>query len=429
MPNKKQLVIIGGGAGGLELATKMAQSKDFAVTLIDANITHIWKPLLHEVAAGSLNSDEAKINYFSHAYNNGYVFEYGRFSKLDRSKKTITLDPILDDKKQQILPVRELHYDVLVIAIGSVANDFNMPSVKQHCMFLESQKQAEDFHQKILNLWFKHYNLVQNQPSKLNIAIVGAGATGVELAAELRNMSDEMGMMMAHTKKALPKVGIHIIEASPRILSYLPESVSKKVEQRLQTLQIEIHTNERVTEITEEKLVTKNGLTIEANIKIWAAGIKAPKFLAQIGGLTTNDKDQIMVKPTLQSIDDENIFAIGDCASCPRGENSVVPPRAQAAHQQALLLVKSFKNLIKNKPLPAYKYNDYGSLVSLSDSAVGNLMGILKTEHLIEGRLAYWIYRALYRKHLNVVYGLWHTILLTVGDLLTGRVKPRLKLH
>ncbi|WP_434729084.1 NAD(P)/FAD-dependent oxidoreductase [Pseudomonas soli] len=428
-----RIVIVGGGAGGLELATRLGKSlgkrKQAEITLVDANLTHIWKPLLHEVAAGSLNSSEDELNYVAQAKWNHFNFQMGRMSGLDRESKLIQLAATLDDEGRELLPARTIGYDTLVIAVGSNTNDFGTLGAAQHCLFLDSRKQAERFHQQLLNHYLRaHAGDVASE--QISVAIVGAGATGVELAAELHNAAHELAAY--GLDKIQPKdMHITLIEAGPRVLPALPERISVPVHKTLEKLGVTVMTNAAVSEVTADGLKTASGEVIQASLKVWAAGIRAPGFLKDIDGLETNRINQLVVRPTLQTTLDDNIFAFGDCAACPQpGTDRNVPPRAQAAHQQASLLAKSIKLRLENKPLPTYEYKDYGSLVSLSRfSAVGNLMGNLMGSVKLEGWLARMFYVSLYRMHQMALYGMFRTAMLMLGSKIGRGTEPRLKLH
>ncbi|MCF1487913.1 NAD(P)/FAD-dependent oxidoreductase [Pseudomonas sp. AA27] len=428
-----RIVIVGGGAGGLELATRLGKSlgkrKQAEITLVDANLTHIWKPLLHEVAAGSLNSSEDELNYVAQAKWNHFNFQMGRMSGLDRESKLIQLAATLDDEGRELLPARTIGYDSLVIAVGSNTNDFGTLGAAQHCLFLDSRKQAERFHQQLLNHYLRaHAGDVASE--KISVAIVGAGATGVELAAELHNAAHELAAY--GLDKIQPKdMHITLIEAGPRVLPALPERISVPVHKTLEKLGVMVMTNAAVSEVTEDGLKTAAGEVIQASLKVWAAGIRAPGFLKDIDGLETNRINQLVVRPTLQTTRDDNIFAFGDCAACPQpGSDRNVPPRAQAAHQQASLLAKSLKARLENKALPTYEYKDYGSLVSLSRfSAVGNLMGNLMGSVKLEGWLARMFYVSLYRMHQMALYGFFRTAMMMLGSKIGRGTEPRLKLH
>lgn len=426
--NKTHIVIVGGGAGGLELAAALAKHKHIKVTLVDATLTHLWKPLLHEVAAGSLNSHDDELNYFAYAYKHRFDFEYGFMNGLDRKNKTLTLAPIMDDAATEIIATRNITYDILVLAIGSVTNDMNVPGVKQHCYFLDSLKEAEAFHQQLLKYWLAYQHDVKENNKTFEIVIVGGGATGIELAAELRQLTEQIGQYGLDKMQKGKAVEIAIIESSPRLISVLPERISAALLKELQKMKIKVYLSEFVSSVTEKGVSTKSNLFIPSDLVIWAAGIKAPDILKEFD-LELNQRNQVMVKATLQTKTDEAIFAIGDCACISLDGNQCVPPRAQAAHQEAKLLAKSLSRYANGKSLLAYRYRDYGSLVSLSHNAVGNLMGKIIGTITIEGFFARLVYLSLYRKHLLTLHGFFKTTLLIITNFLNRRVKPKLKLH
>ncbi|MCJ0975388.1 NAD(P)/FAD-dependent oxidoreductase [Pseudomonas sp. PS1] len=428
-----RIVIVGGGAGGLELATRLGKTlgkrRKARVTLIDANLTHIWKPLLHEVAAGSLNSSADELNYVAQAKWNHFEFQMGRMCGLDRAEKCVHLAASYDDHGVELVPARSLSYDTLVIAVGSTTNDFGTQGAAEHCIFLDTREQAERFHRNLLSHYMRAH-ASEGRHGTINMAIVGAGATGVELAAELHHAARELA---AYGLDGIKPEDVHItlIEAGPRVLPALPERISLPVHQTLRDLGVTVLTDAAVSEVTADGLHTKDGHFVPASLKVWAAGIRAPSFLRDIDGLETNRINQLVVQPTLQTTRDDNIFAFGDCAACPQPESDRnVPPRAQAAHQQASLLAKSIALRLQGKALPDYRYRDYGSLISLSSfSAVGNLMGNLTGNVMLEGWLARMFYISLYRMHQIALYGMARTALMMIGDKLSTSTVPRLKLH
>lgn len=430
-----RIVIVGGGAGGLELATRLGKTLgkrgSASITLVDANLTHIWKPLLHEVAAGSLNSSEDELNYVAQAKWNHFEFQLGRMSSLDRASKQVHLSATLDPETGlELVPARAIGYDSLVISVGSTTNDFGTRGAAEHCLFLDTRKQAERFHQQLLNHYLRAHAGHDESREQISVAIVGAGATGVELAAELHNAAKELAAY-GLGRIAPENMRITLIEAGPRVLPALPERIGTPVHRTLEKLGVTVLTNASVSEVTADSLITASGQVIPAGLKVWAAGIRAPGFLQEIDGLETNRINQLVVRPTLQTTRDDDIFAFGDCAACPQpGTDRNVPPRAQAAHQQASLLAKSLKLRIEGKALPEYTYKDYGSLISLSHfSAVGNLMGNLTGSVMLEGWLARMFYVSLYRMHQAALYGLFRTAMLMLGSRIGRGTEPRLKLH
>jgi NADH dehydrogenase len=436
--NIPKIVVVGGGAGGLELVTKLGKKLGkkgkASITLVDSTHTHIWKPLLHEVAAGTLDSHEDEIEYLSQGMCSGFRFRLGKMDGLDRENKLITVAPTLNDNGVEIIPRRSFEYDYLIMAVGSISHDFGIKGVAEHCLFLDTTSQAENFQAKLLESYLRAHT--QGKPlheGQLDIAIVGAGATGVELSAQLHEVSH---LLTAYGLDEIKPndVNISIIEAAPRVLPGLPENLSQATENELAKLGVSVLTNERVIEVTSSEIKTESGKVIPAAIKVWAAGIKAPDFLKNIAGLETNWMNQLVVQQTLQTTLDPDIYAIGDCCACKWiGEDQNVPPRAQAAHQMASHVYKSLRMRLDNKPgnLPEYHYHDYGSLVSLGKySTVGNMMGNLsKGSLMIEGFMARIMYLSLYKMHQVALFGPFRVAMLSLSHLFRRSVHPKIKLH
>lgn len=428
-----RVVIVGGGAGGIELATKLGKKlgrKGRAeVTLVDSNRTHIWKPLLHEVAAGTFDSHENQIEYLAQAASNGFRFRLGRMTGIDREKRLIKVAPTCNEQGKELIPAREFPYDTLVIAVGSVSNDFGIPGVREHCLFLDTHEEAEAFQRKLLEATlYVHAQAKPEQHHELDVAIAGAGATGVELAAQLHKVTR---LFRAYGLDGITPqdIKITIIEAADRILPGLPPRLSEATQQELDKLDIRVLSKERVVEATADGIRCDSGQFIHAGIRVWAAGIKAPDFLADLG-LETNRGNQLLVHPTLQTTRDEHIFALGDCAACPLPDGGWVPPRAQSAHQQASLLVKTVCARLRGNPLPEYRYRDYGSLVSLGKySTVGNLMGNLTGSVMVEGFFARMVYLTLYKLHQLAMFGFYRTAMLSIAHQFRASVHPEIKLH
>lgn len=298
---------------------------------------------------------------------------------------------------------------------------------------LDTPDEAREFHDRLINACLR--TQTQHEPvaaGQLTVGIVGAGATGVELAAELHGTTRELSAYGLEKIDPDKHVRLVIVEASDRILSGLPPRLSTAVAKRLDELGVEVHVNERVVEVRPDGFVTASGKFIPSSMMVWSAGIKAPDFLAGLDGLETNRINQLVVRPTLQCSRDDNIFAFGDCAACPMpGKTQNVPPRAQAAHQQASMLVKSLQQRLAGRPLPEYIYRDYGSLVALGRySTVGNLMGGLTGGSLmIEGALARLVYWSLHKMHQVALNGLFKTVLGTLANIINSPNKPTIKLH
>jgi NADH dehydrogenase len=431
------IVVVGGGAAGLELATRLGERFGrrgrARVTLVECARVHLWKPLLHAVAAGSMDPGAYEVDYLAQAHWHGFRYRFGEMIGLDRAAKEVCLAAMFDDEGREITPPRSLRYDTLVIAIGSVTNDFGTPGVAEVAVPLETPVQAMRFNRRLVNACIR----AQTQegpvrPGQLHVAIIGAGATGTELAAELHRTTREV--VAYGLDRIVPERDIRIllIEAADRILPGLPERISEATRKLLDDMGVEVRTGAPVAEVTAEGVRLADGSFLPSELVVWAAGVKAPDVLAHLDGLEVNRINQLVVEPTLQTTRDVDVFAIGDCAACPLpGKPSPVPPRAQAAHQQATHMVGQIERRLRGRPLLPYTYRDFGSLISLGDySTVGNLMGLLMGRSLfIEGLFARLMYRSLLILHERVLHGLPKTVLGLLSRGLARRTGPEVKLH
>jgi NADH:ubiquinone reductase (H+-translocating) len=433
----QQILIVGGGAGGLELATRLGNKcgkrGTAQIALIDKSRTHLWKPLLHEVAAGSMDLGVHELNYLAQSYWHHFRFRLGEMIGLDRQRREVQVAAVVDEEGNEITPPRVFHYDTLVIAVGSLTNDFGTPGVKEHAIALETSGEAARFHRRLVNALMRaHAQPEPLRPEQLQVAIIGAGATGVELAAELHNTTRELVAYGLDRIDPDRDIKLNVIEAADRILPALPQRLSDAATELLRSKGVRVRTSARVAEVLPNGVRLASGELIPAELVVWAAGVKAPDFLRDLDGLETNPTNQLIVRQTLQTTRDEDIFAIGDCAACPwPGKNGTVPPRAQAAHQQATHMVRQIANRSERKRLLPYRYRDFGSLVSLGEySTVGNLMGALVGGNMvIEGYIARLMYLSLYKMHELAVHGYTKVALDTLARLITRRTEPHVKLH
>ncbi|MGD0107176.1 MAG: NAD(P)/FAD-dependent oxidoreductase [Rhodopila sp.] len=431
------IVVAGGGAAGLELVTKLGDTLGkrgtAKITLVERTRTHLWKPLLHSVAAGSLRRSQHELNYLAQAHWHHFDYRFGEVIGLDRAAKQLRLGAMLDEDGRQITPPTTLSYDTLIMAIGSITNDFGTPGAAKFAIPLENPEQASRFNRRIVNACLRaNAQSEPVRPGQLHVAIIGAGATGTELAAELHRT---VRAVLAYGMDRInPTRDVHIvlIEAADRILPALPERISNATLDLLREIGVEVRTQARVAEVRAVGVVLTTGEVIPSELVVWSAGVKAPDFLKDLDGLETTRTNQLIVLPTLQTTRDPDVFAIGDCASCPReGSPTPVPPRAQAAHQMASHMVRQINLRLAGRPLVPYQYKDFGSLVSLGKySTVGSLMGFLVGRSMfIEGLFARMMYRSLYKMHEAALHGgptvLWRTVISTISQ----RPTPTVKLH
>ena len=317
-----RIVIVGGGAGGLPLATrrgdKFGRHGRAEVTLIDKFETHVWKPLLHEVAAGRMDAEVHGADYLALAHWRHFRFRQGTVVALDRAQRQLALGAVRDDEGAEMLPPRVLAYDTLVFCVGSVSNDYGIPGVDVHAISLDTIVDAERFHRRLLAACVRADGAAAHRrPTGVNIVIIGAGATGVELAAEIRHCT------RAHAGYGLDQldpgkdIRLTIIEGAPRILPQLSERIAEAATQLLQRLDVAVPTAERVSAVDASGVRTASGAFYPADLIVWTAGIKAPEWLSRLDGLETNRANQLLVTTQLQTTRDPNIYAFGDCAACP----------------------------------------------------------------------------------------------------------------
>ncbi len=422
------IVIVGGGAGGLELAAQLGRKLGRRrgpekILLIDRTVFHIWKPTLHEVAAGTLDTHQEGLSYPILARRNHFSFTLGELSALDPTGRRLALAVMADDQGRELAPERGITFTHLVLAIGGGANLFGTPGAER-AHLLENTADAMRFHHRLLTAFTRASFAPERS---LAIAIVGGGATGVELSAELIEAHNEFLDGLAKNQRF--RLDIAILEAADRILGALPEKISAQAHLALERKGVRVLTGARVLSVEEDRVVTSLG-EVPASIIVWAAGVKAAESNATLG-LEVGRLNQFVVNDRLET-SAPDIWAMGDCAAAPWTEGRTIPARAQAAHQQANYLARVLlARLAERRHEASFQYHDFGSLVSLGESrGVGSLMGGLGGPNFfIEGLIAKWIYMSLHLAHHRAILGTTKTIVLALARLLQERVSGRLKLH
>jgi NADH dehydrogenase len=428
----ERIVVIGGGAGGLELVVKLGKKyrrhRNVEVILVDKNPTHIWKPLLHEVATGSMNSYHDEASYRLIAKKHGFRFILGEVTDVDLANQSIGLAPVMDGAGIEMMPERLIDYSTLCVAVGSHSNDFGIPGVRKFSKQLDSREQAESFHQQFTTALHR-VNSTEKSSPRLSVAIVGGGATGVELAADMHNVVQRLREYgFEHFSR--DSLNVVIVEAAPMLLPRLPDRIGPSVQRELERIGVRVLVNTRVAEVTDNAVVTSEGESIPADISVWAAGVKAPAWLGA-AGLPVDRLGRIEVEPDLSVRGHKDVFAIGDCCSVTDADGKEIPPRAQAAHQMASITARNIIASRKQRARKPFVYRDFGSLVSLSNySTIGNLMGnLVRGTVFVEGWIARLFYLSLYRMHQAAIHGPFSTLLIMLGDRIYKATRASVKLH
>jgi NADH:quinone reductase (non-electrogenic) len=422
-----RIVIVGGGIAGIVTAThlsrRLGHSKSADVLLIDHNRAHVWKPMLHTFAAGIANYSNENISFVAHAKRHRFRYWPGELSGLDRRRKVVELGPLPLPDSKETLPGRSFPFDTLILAVGSRANDFATPGVVENCHFIDDIGQAlvfsDLFRSRILQAIIAR--------SDLHLAIVGGGATGVELAAAL---SQRIETLSGYATDGMPmRLRLTLIESGPRLLGPFPERISQAVEAKLRQLGIDVRTKTRVIGADANGVLLEGGQRIDAALTVWATGVRAPKVVSRLDDLEVNRHGQIAVRPTLQSKEDDNVFALGDCSILTGVDGTPLPTTAQVARQQAIFLARSLaRHLRENKPLSEFHFRDMGSLVSLGDYAAYGRLGSygLFRGGFLQGRAAQIAHAALYRMHQMDLYGPIRGGIMWLADDLARAVRPRI---
>ncbi|WP_174278439.1 NAD(P)/FAD-dependent oxidoreductase [Sphingomonas bacterium] len=434
MAQAPHILIIGGGAGGLELAIRLARATRRGgrarVTLVDSSPAHVWKPRLHEIAVGLLVAAEEQANYAEQAAAHGFAFVLGATDTIDVTARTARVGAVREpDGPRELLPQRTSPFDIAVLAIGSTVDDFGTPGVHEHCHVLDTPEGAERLHRAILA---QAARVAAGEQERLRIAIVGAGTTGVELAAELRSATGRLAQYRSLMDPG--QIDITLLDMADRPLPGVATDTSDYARRLLDRQRVAMRFGTKVTAVELGILHLAEGGTVAADIIVWVSGVRgralevAPKPKLEKGG-------RMRVDPMLRLLGEDGhvldgLYAIGDCAACfEAGSDKPVGATAQAAHQQARLLARSLVRQLDGRPPLPFTFYYRGTLVSLG---AGKAVGDVPTggwSFRIAGLTAKLAYQWLYITHLAELFGWTRTGASALASLLRRSARPSIKLH
>lgn len=354
--NKKKIIILGGGYGGIltakKLAKKFKKNDDIEITLIDKNSYHTMLTELHEVAAGRVPEDSIRIDFKK-------VFARRKVKVvLDEIKKIDFENKVLKSKEN------EYEYDYLVIGTGSKPTYFGIPGVEKYAHKLWSYDDAVNLREHILKMFRNAMNEKDEAKRKkmLTFVVVGGGFTGVEMVGELAEWKNRLCKDFNIDKR---EVKIYVVDALPKILTIFPDKLIKKAEKRLEKLGVEIITGAGITEVSKDSVTMGEKGSILTDTVIWAAGIEGSDLIGDMD-IKQEGRKRIVTNDKLQSIDYENVYVVGDnIFYIPEGEKRPVPQMVENAEHSADLVSHNVYAAITGQEQKTYKPVFHGAMVCI----------------------------------------------------------------
>lgn len=345
-----KVLILGAGFGGLTAARALQDCAE--VTLVDRHNFQTFLPLLYQVSTAGLAADHVAYPVRGALRKSKVKFRMGSPIAIDHTRKTIKLDSS-----------ELIEFDYLIIALGSVTNDFGVAGVLEHALGMKSVTEALAIRSSIMR-HFEDLCRFEDHPSEehlLTISVIGGGPTGVEMAGAIAEL--KRGPLKSDNKFAAENVKVRLIEAGDRILPSFSPTLSARAQRDLAKLGVDVLTNQAVKEVKSREIIFKDQSILDSEITIWAAGVTGEPTMSAlnmpiIGG-------RVEIEETLQVKNLSNIFAIGDIAGARDCDGKFLPMVAPVAMQQARFVAKQIQALIQNKSLKKFSYMDKGSMATI----------------------------------------------------------------
>ena len=364
--DKKRIVIVGGGLGGLELAFKLVDD-DYQVVLVDKNNYHQFPPLIYQVASGGL--EPSSISFPFRRLFQGKKDFFFRMAKVES---------VNTDKKIINTTVGEIDYDYLVMAFGAKTNFFGNKDIEATTLPMKSVSEAMKLRNTILrNL---ELALTEEDPARkqalMNIVVVGGGASGVEIAGAVAEMKKNI-IARDYPDLDSSQMHIYLVNAVDRLLSAMDPVSSKRAERDLKELHVHIRQPQFATEYKDGILKTSAGLEIPTQTVIWVSGICA-NTVEGFPAESIGHAGRFLTDRFCRVKGVKDIYAIGDVSLVEGDEEYPLghPQLAQVAMQQAKTVAKNFKAMSKGKELKPFKYKNLGVMATIGrNHAVAEISG------------------------------------------------------
>jgi NADH dehydrogenase len=397
----KKVVIVGAGFGGLTAAKELAK-KDFKITIIDKTNHHLFQPLLYQVATAALSPADIAVPIRSvFSKNKNVEVLLGEVKSIDKEKKKVLFNG------------SEIEFDYLIIATGSRHSYFGKNEWEKFAPGLKTLNDALKIRENILlslETAEKEKDPVKRQ-KYLNFVIIGGGPTGVELAGAISEIVNQ-NLIPDFRNIDASMTKVYMIEALPNILSSYPEKLSKRAQEDLKNLQVEIILNEKVTDINESGVRVGERFIETKNI-LWAAGNQTLPLIKTLG--TETDKlGRAIVNDNLSIKDDNNIFVIGDAAAVKNEKGEYLPAIAPVAIQQGKFVAKIISENLVGSPDKKFKYHDRGTMATIGKAKAVAVIKGFKLSGLIAWltwSLVHVLFLISFRNKLRVMSEwIWHYI-------------------
>ncbi|MCA9373601.1 NAD(P)/FAD-dependent oxidoreductase [Candidatus Peregrinibacteria bacterium] len=382
--NKPKIVILGAGFGGiytyLHLRKKLKPS-EADIILVNKTNHFLFTPMLHEVATGGLGHHQIVESLREIIYDS------------DTNLYVANIESVDFDAKKVHTNVGDINFDYLVIATGATTNFYNIPGAKENAFTIKSLGEAIKLRNYFIDNFEKASKVKDAKERKklLSFAIVGGGATGVEVAGEASDFFYKTFCKYYCQDIEAGDVNLYIINRGPELLPQFNPYLRKKALKALTKKKVQIKLNSSVTSIEKDHIQLSSGETLPVNNVIWTAGVKAnpPKINQEI---PTDSSGRLKVNQHLQIKGHPHIFALGDVASYEHQSGKALPMLAQVAVQQSKTVANNIAASIQQKPLKSFKYHSKGELVSIGQwGALGHTLGVNWS-----GPIAWWLWRTVY---------------------------------